>query len=85
MVLLNPHAKMDVKVWASPNFAWKILKGRMPESLLDHDASPSTHLTELLIGSLPHYNALCGKRWTVSALLREANYIADVAFLSFLA
>ena len=78
---LNPWEK-SAQIWASRDFAWKVLKHKQPHEMHRHDRAAAKYLSDMIHHCFPNYNALCGRRYHVNALLEESNYVADVAFLS---
>lgn len=80
MYLVNPEAVLDMKIYASHDFGWKICRGR--EVLQKSDDSAEKLLHRIIMWTLPGYEYLCGMRWTTHRLLKEANAVADLAYIS---
>ena len=71
-----------IRIYSSRDFAWKVLKHKQPQEIPRYSPSSMFLLWNLIRVCCPGYNELCGRRWTMQALLYDAGYIADVAFLS---
>ena len=84
LILLNKDAVRDTKVWASENFAYRLLRNHPPSAYNLALGSIATHLTKMIQDALPHYWAITNCRWDAERLLRDHGSIADVAFMSLL-
>ena len=95
MILLNPWEQPEegkeskeskeskaIRIYSSRDFAWKVLKHKQPHEMPRYSHSCKALLWNLIRVCCPGYNELCGRRWAMQALLQDAGYIADVAFLS---
>ncbi len=70
---------------SSKDIAWKILNSKHPSEMLVTSPSGNALLWKMIIACCPGYNELCGRRWHAKALLVDACYNADYAFMSALA
>ena len=81
----NPKAQLDMKIWASESFGFRINQNR-PQSAYDamYHGSVQNMVAKMVKLSLLHYDAVCGDRWPVKSVLVECNHNADQAYLSTL-
>ena len=74
-----------MKIWASEPFGFRMNQNR-PQSAYDaqYHSSVQNTVAKIVKRSLPHYDAVCGDRWSVKSLLVECHCNADQAYLSTL-
>ena len=79
LVLMNPKAKEDLKIWASNDLALLLLN-RRELSAYCHVADGSVEflLLKLVKKCLPHYDALISNRLPLRNLIQQYSHIADL-------
>ena len=81
--MLNTNAgKSDQRVWASENFAWRLLNHKKPEQLPSWYETPQNSLARLVHTCCPGYDEAVGKRWGVKSLLKGLAWNADLTFIT---
>ena len=65
----------------SEAFEWLICKAKRLYQTKHGVTRVGGVLQEILEHTLPYYEHVCGKRWSVGTLLQEAEYNVDFAYL----
>ena len=80
--MVNPHDAPRIQVWASRDFAYRLLQNRLPSELSKGETRAEVHFRDLVGLCLPGYTDLCGRRYSTGVLLEESGSFADLAFVT---